>query len=101
MTVLIGARDVRQGEEAAAALRAGGGDAHTIVLDVTDQATVRAAAEQIQERFGHLDVLVNAVAPGYVDTDSDNAGWHHPGRRGPGQGVAPRRGRRRLARLSR
>ncbi|MFI9842033.1 SDR family NAD(P)-dependent oxidoreductase [Nonomuraea sp. NPDC051941] len=59
MTVLIGARDPRRGEEAAAALRAAGGDAHAVTLDVTDPATARAAAEQVEERFGHLDVLVN------------------------------------------
>nr|WP_202497667.1 SDR family NAD(P)-dependent oxidoreductase [Streptomyces sp. SID5469] len=59
MTVLIGARDPRRGEEAAAALRAAGGNAHQVTLDVTDQATARAAAQQIDERFGHLDVLIN------------------------------------------
>ncbi len=58
-TVLIGARDARRGEAAAAAVRAAGGDAHAIVLDVTDQGTVRAAAQQVEERFGRLDVLVN------------------------------------------
>ena len=59
MTVLIGARDPRRGDEAAAALRAAGGSAHAVTLDVTDQATARAAAQQIEERFGHLDVLIN------------------------------------------
>ncbi|HEX5595176.1 MAG TPA: SDR family oxidoreductase [Micromonosporaceae bacterium] len=59
MTVLIGARNPQRGEEAAAALRAAGGDAHAITLDVTDSATVRAAARQVEERFGHLDVLIN------------------------------------------
>ncbi|MGK5673122.1 SDR family NAD(P)-dependent oxidoreductase [Micromonospora sp. URMC 106] len=59
MTVLIGARDPRRGEEAASALRAAGGDAHAITLDVADAATVRAAARQVEERFGHLDVLIN------------------------------------------
>lgn len=59
MTVLIGARDPRRGEEAAAALRAVGGDAHVVTLDVTAQATVREAAKQIEERFGHLDLLIN------------------------------------------
>jgi NAD(P)-dependent dehydrogenase (short-subunit alcohol dehydrogenase family) len=59
MTVLIGARDPRRGEEAAAALRAAGGDAHAVTLDVTDPATVQEAAEQVEERFGHLDVLIN------------------------------------------
>jgi NAD(P)-dependent dehydrogenase (short-subunit alcohol dehydrogenase family) len=59
MTVLIGARDPRRGEDAAAALRTAGGDAHAITLDVTDPTTVRAAAKQVEERFGHLDVLIN------------------------------------------
>jgi NAD(P)-dependent dehydrogenase (short-subunit alcohol dehydrogenase family) len=56
MTVLIGARDRRRGEEAAESL---GGDVHAVTLDVTDQATVREVAKQVEERFGHLDVLVN------------------------------------------
>lgn len=59
MTVLIGARDLRRGEEAAAALRAAGGDAHAVTLDVTDPATIQEAATWIEERFGRLDVLVN------------------------------------------
>ncbi|MFL1428266.1 MULTISPECIES: SDR family NAD(P)-dependent oxidoreductase [unclassified Nocardiopsis] len=59
LTVLVGARDTARGEEAAAALRAAGGDAHALALDVTDPATVEAAAARIRERFGRLDVLVN------------------------------------------
>ncbi|WP_377272948.1 SDR family oxidoreductase [Peterkaempfera sp. SMS 1(5)a] len=59
MTVLIGARDPRRGEEAAAALRTAGGDVHTVPLDVTDLTTVQEAARQIEERFGRLDVLIN------------------------------------------
>ncbi|MVZ99684.1 SDR family NAD(P)-dependent oxidoreductase [Actinomadura sp. LD22] len=59
MTVLVGARDPRRGEEAAAALREAGGDVHAVALDVTDAASVRAAARQVEERFGRLDVLVN------------------------------------------
>lgn len=59
MTVLIGARDPLRGEAAAAALRAAGGDAHAVALDVTDAATVAQAARWVEERFGHLDVLVN------------------------------------------
>jgi NAD(P)-dependent dehydrogenase (short-subunit alcohol dehydrogenase family) len=43
-TVLIGARNPRYGEEAAAAVRAAGGDAHTVTLDVTDPGTAQAAA---------------------------------------------------------
>ncbi|GAA1527578.1 SDR family oxidoreductase [Actinomadura kijaniata] len=59
MTVLVGARDPRRGEEAAAALRAAGGEAHALTLDVTDATTVQRAARWIEERFGHLDVLIN------------------------------------------
>lgn len=59
ITVLIGARDARRGEEAAASIRAAGGDAHAVALDVTEVGTVREAARQVEERFGHLDVLIN------------------------------------------
>ncbi|MGP3929521.1 SDR family NAD(P)-dependent oxidoreductase [Nonomuraea sp. KM88] len=59
MTVLIGARDARRGEESAAAVRAEGGDAYAVVLDVTDPATVQEAARWIGDNHGHLDVLVN------------------------------------------
>ncbi|MDF6023025.1 SDR family NAD(P)-dependent oxidoreductase [Streptomyces sp. JH34] len=40
MPVLLGARDLRRGEETAAALRAMGGDVHTVGLEVTDQERV-------------------------------------------------------------
>ena len=59
MTVMIGARDPRRGEVTAAALRAAGGDAHAVTLDVTDPAAALAAAKEVEERFGHLDVLIN------------------------------------------
>ncbi|HEY6739477.1 MAG TPA: SDR family NAD(P)-dependent oxidoreductase, partial [Actinopolymorphaceae bacterium] len=59
MTVLLGARNVERGEEAANALRAAGGDIHVVRLDVTDPASVHAAATYVDERFGHLDVLIN------------------------------------------
>ncbi|GAA4100210.1 SDR family NAD(P)-dependent oxidoreductase [Nonomuraea soli] len=61
-TVLIGARDPHRGERAAAAIRATGGHAHALTLDVTDAATVHAAASWIDDRFGRLDVLVNNAA---------------------------------------
>jgi NAD(P)-dependent dehydrogenase (short-subunit alcohol dehydrogenase family) len=59
MTVLIGARNPQRGEEAAAALRAAGGDAHAVTLDVTDPTTAQAVAKQVEDRFGRLDVLIN------------------------------------------
>lgn len=59
MTVLIGARDPGLGEKAAASLRDAGHDARAVALDVTDPATVDAAARRVTESTGRLDVLVN------------------------------------------
>ncbi|MEU0555936.1 SDR family oxidoreductase [Dactylosporangium maewongense] len=51
----VGARDAGRREEAVAKLRAGGADAFGVALDVTDQASVDAAAARLDQ----LDVLVN------------------------------------------
>ncbi|MEU7480190.1 SDR family oxidoreductase [Lentzea sp. NPDC042327] len=59
MSVGVGARDARRGEEAAEKLRANGADAFFVPLDVTDDESVAAAAALFEERFGRLDVLVN------------------------------------------
>jgi NAD(P)-dependent dehydrogenase (short-subunit alcohol dehydrogenase family) len=56
-TVLIGSRDHARGELAAAELVAQGLAAHAIQLDVTDAASIQAAAEEVQTRYGRLDVL--------------------------------------------
>lgn len=64
-TVLIGSRDLKSGDAAAESLA---GDAHAVQLDVTDPASVHAAAEHIRAQFGRLDVLVN------------NAGISHAGK---------------------
>jgi NAD(P)-dependent dehydrogenase (short-subunit alcohol dehydrogenase family) len=58
MTVLLGARDAERGRAAAAELGASG-DVRHLPLDVTDDASVAAAAEQVRRDFGRLDVLVN------------------------------------------
>lgn len=57
--VLIGARDTARGEQAAATLRGEGLDAHLLLLDVTDEASIAAAVATVTQQFGHLDVLVN------------------------------------------
>jgi NAD(P)-dependent dehydrogenase (short-subunit alcohol dehydrogenase family) len=61
-TVGVGARDAELREAAVAKLRAAGVDAFGVPLDVTDEASVTAAAALIEERFGRLDVLVNNAA---------------------------------------
>ena len=52
--VLAGARNPELGKAAAAAL-----NAQFIQLDVTNPATIAAAAQTIQEDYGHLDILIN------------------------------------------
>ena len=54
MTVLLGGRDQKRREAAAAEL-----GVEAIALDVTDPATVAAAAARLDASFGRLDVLVN------------------------------------------
>ena len=74
-TVGVGARSKERCEEAVAKLRAAGVDTFGVLLDVTDDASVTAAASLIEDRAGRLDVLVNnagiaggaAQAPATVD----------------------------------
>ncbi|MFJ1969238.1 SDR family oxidoreductase [Streptomyces sp. NPDC087903] len=55
----VGARDDERREVSVAKLRAAGVDAFGVPLDVTDGASVTAAAGLIEDRAGRLDVLVN------------------------------------------
>ncbi|MEU7691216.1 SDR family oxidoreductase [Microbispora hainanensis] len=61
-SVSVGARDDERRESAVEKLRSAGVDAFGVPLDVTDDASVAAAAELIEERAGRLDVLVNNAA---------------------------------------
>ena len=58
-SVGVGARDDERREAAVAKLRAADVDAFGVPLDVTDDASVTAAAGLIADRAGRLDVLVN------------------------------------------
>ena len=58
-TVLAGARDEARGREAERVLRADGADATFVRLDVSSDASVRAAAAWIEREYGRLDILVN------------------------------------------
>jgi NAD(P)-dependent dehydrogenase (short-subunit alcohol dehydrogenase family) len=59
VTVLVGARDLKRGEEAAEVLRGIGVDARAIKLDVVSAADRVAVADAIGKEFGRLDILVN------------------------------------------
>jgi NAD(P)-dependent dehydrogenase (short-subunit alcohol dehydrogenase family) len=58
-SVGVGARDEARREAAVEKLRAADVDAFGVPLDVTDDASVTAAAALLEERAGRLDVLVN------------------------------------------
>lgn len=55
-TVLVGSRSFERGEAAAREI---GPDAIAVQLDVTDAASIAAAAERIRTEIGRLDLLVN------------------------------------------
>jgi NAD(P)-dependent dehydrogenase (short-subunit alcohol dehydrogenase family) len=73
--VWLGARDAARGEEAAAALRAAGGNVRFLALDVADAASVARAAGTLARAGDRLDALVNnagialdrGVAPSALD----------------------------------
>lgn len=58
-TALVGSRNFEKGEAAAKKI---GPDAHALQLDVTDQASITAAAEHIRTEYGHLNLLINNAA---------------------------------------
>jgi NAD(P)-dependent dehydrogenase (short-subunit alcohol dehydrogenase family) len=58
-TILVGSRNLERGEAAAEEV---GPDAHALQLDVTDPASIAAAAERVRKEFGRLDVLINNAA---------------------------------------
>ena len=59
VTVLLGSRNWERGEIAAKSV---GGGSHALQLDVTDQASIAAAAERIRREFGRLDILIQNAA---------------------------------------
>lgn len=59
VTVFVGSRNFERGETVANEIGRG---AIAIQLDVTDQASITAAADRVREEFGRLDLLVNNAA---------------------------------------
>jgi NAD(P)-dependent dehydrogenase (short-subunit alcohol dehydrogenase family) len=81
-TVLVGARNIELGKEAALRLKIEGNDVRFIAIDVVKRETIKRAAEQIERDFGRLDILVNNAgvaalgkdgAPGVADIDAVRA----------------------------
>jgi NAD(P)-dependent dehydrogenase (short-subunit alcohol dehydrogenase family) len=56
---VIGSRDLKQGEEAVAKLRAAGVDADVLQFDITKPADYNTAHDYFDGKYGRLDILVN------------------------------------------
>ena len=73
--VVVADIDAASGEATAAAIREGGHRADFMHVDMTDAASIAAFAEAAQNRFGPVDVLVNAAGWGrtapFVDGTPD------------------------------
>jgi NAD(P)-dependent dehydrogenase (short-subunit alcohol dehydrogenase family) len=73
---LLAGRDRSRAVEAALKLQAEGLPVEAIALDVTDEASIAAAAREIAERHGRLDILINNAGI-FVD-DFDKAPSEQP-----------------------
>jgi NAD(P)-dependent dehydrogenase (short-subunit alcohol dehydrogenase family) len=69
-TVLLGSRDLQRGHAAAQTID---GTAEAVQLDVTDAASIAAAAQRIEGDYGHLDVLVNNAGISHTDIPGEAA----------------------------
>lgn len=60
--VAVAARDTARLEEVASGIRAGGGEAFPVALDIGDPDSIRAAFQAVAKDFGRVDILVNNAA---------------------------------------
>lgn len=66
--VVLGARRTERLEETAAAIRAAGGEAHAVRLDLADAASVEAFAKAAEEALGVVEVLVSSAGRNSPDS---------------------------------
>jgi NAD(P)-dependent dehydrogenase (short-subunit alcohol dehydrogenase family) len=64
--VVLAARNRAALDAIAAEIRAAGGESQAVVLDVTDEGSVKRAVEAAVERFGRLDVAFNNAGAGQM-----------------------------------
>jgi NAD(P)-dependent dehydrogenase (short-subunit alcohol dehydrogenase family) len=62
ITVILGSRDLKRGEDAAADLRAKGLRIVAKQLDVRDESSIERVVHEVEEEFARLDILVNNAA---------------------------------------
>jgi 2-hydroxycyclohexanecarboxyl-CoA dehydrogenase len=70
--VLVADVNAARGEEAAAAVRAGGGKAQFVRIDVTDVASIRTGRDLVLSTRGRLDVLANVAGWGHIQPFVEN-----------------------------
>jgi NAD(P)-dependent dehydrogenase (short-subunit alcohol dehydrogenase family) len=66
-SIVVGSRDLGNGERAACDLDPSGRHVHAQQLDVADPTSITAAADRVRRNLGRVDVLVNNAA---IDTDA-------------------------------
>jgi NAD(P)-dependent dehydrogenase (short-subunit alcohol dehydrogenase family) len=66
--VFVADIDGAAAEEAAAEIRADGGESEAVQTDISDEAGVAALMERVRDRFGRLDVAVNNAAIIHVES---------------------------------
>ena len=57
--VILGARDIAKGQEAADKLKQQGLDVDPLTLDINNAESIQSAVDAIKEKFGTIDILVN------------------------------------------
>ncbi|KAF5682424.1 putative short chain dehydrogenase family [Fusarium denticulatum] len=72
--VLLGVRNTKAGEEIASGLRKDGHQASVVELDLTSPESIDKAVKHIDEKYGHLDVLINNAAV-LLDFYKDLSTW--------------------------
>jgi NAD(P)-dependent dehydrogenase (short-subunit alcohol dehydrogenase family) len=67
-TVYAADRDLAAAETQVAAIRAAGGRAHALLLDITKETDCTETADKLEQQHGALDILVNNAGVGCVGT---------------------------------
>lgn len=64
--IILCARDLKKGQKAASEVSnlAKGTTIDTLELDVTSDASIESARQQLEQRYGHIDVLFNNAGVG-------------------------------------
>ncbi|KAJ9609706.1 hypothetical protein H2200_006034 [Cladophialophora chaetospira] len=74
---LLGCRDVEKGKEAVEHLRELGLalNVSLMTIDVTSDASIRHAVDNVEKQYGHLDVLINNAGYGAIPSAPDFSDW--------------------------